>query len=47
MSKLGGVLFVLILLVVLFGIISFAAEYFFGKPLMEFINDLIFRLSQK
>jgi hypothetical protein len=47
MSKLGGILFVLILLIVVFGIASFSAEFFFGRPLMEFIEDLLFIVFQK
>jgi hypothetical protein len=47
MSKLGGILFILILIVVVFGIASFSAEYFFGRPLMAFIKDFIFMVSKK
>lgn len=47
MSKLGGILFVLILIVVAFGLLSFSAEFFFGRPLMEFVEDLIFMLSHR
>ena len=47
MSKLGGILFTLILMVVVFGIASFSAEFFFGRPLMDFINDFIFMVSRK
>lgn len=47
MSKLGGLLFVFILIIVVFGIASFSAEFFFGRPLMEFINDLVFIVFKK
>jgi hypothetical protein len=47
MSKLGGILFILILIVVVFGIASFSAEYFFGRPLMAFIKDFIFMVFKK
>jgi hypothetical protein len=47
MSKFGGILFILILIVVVFGIASFSAEYFFGRPLMAFIKDFIFMVSKK
>ena len=47
MSKLGGILFILILIVVVFGIASFSAEYFFGRPLMAFIKDFIFMVLKK
>ena len=42
MSKLGGILFVFILIIVAFGIASFSAEFFFGRPLMDFIEDFVF-----
>jgi hypothetical protein len=47
MSKLGGILFILILIAVVFGIASFSAEYFFGRPLMAFIKDFIFMVFKK
>lgn len=47
MSKLGGILFILVLIVVVFGIASFSAEYFFGRPLMAFIKDFIFLVFKK
>jgi hypothetical protein len=47
MSKLGGILFVFILIIVVFGIASFSAEFFFGRPLMEFIKDLVFIVFKK
>jgi len=47
MSKFGGILFILILIVVVFGIASFSAEYFFGRPLMAFIKDFIFMVFKK
>ncbi|MGH7853038.1 MAG: hypothetical protein ACREP3_06330 [Candidatus Binatia bacterium] len=46
MSKLGGILFILILIIVAFGIASFSAEFFFGRPLMEFIEDFLFKYSR-
>jgi len=47
MSKLGGILFVFILLIVALGIASFSAEFFFGRPLMDFIEDLVFIVFKK
>ena len=47
MSKLGGTLFALLLIIFVFGIASFSAEFFFGRPLMEFIKDLVFAVSKK
>ena len=46
-SKFGGVIFLLILLLVAFGIISFSAEYFLGKPLIKVIQDVVFMLYRK
>jgi hypothetical protein len=46
-SKLGGVLFLLILIVLAFGLISFATEFFLGKPLTKVIQDLLFLLYRK
>ena len=43
MSKIGAILFVVLLLVVVFGIVSFSAEFIFGRPLMEFVDDFMFR----
>ena len=42
MSKLGGILFVFILIIVAFGIASFSAEFFFWPAAMDFIEDFVF-----
>ena len=43
MSKVvGTIFFILVLIVVVFGIVSFSAEFFFGRPLMAFIKDFNF-----
>jgi hypothetical protein len=47
MSKFGGILFAVILLVVVFGIVSFSAEFIFGRPLTEFFDDLMFLIFKK
>ena len=47
MSKLGGILFILIMIIVALGIASFSAEFFFGRPLMKLINDFIFMVFRK
>lgn len=47
MSKFGGIFFILIMIIVVFGVISFTAEFFFGRPLMAFVKDFIFMLSRK
>lgn len=46
-SKIGAIIFVVILLIVAFGIISFAAEFFLGKPLDELVEDLLFMIYRK
>ncbi|MGH7793491.1 MAG: hypothetical protein ACREQ2_01095 [Candidatus Binatia bacterium] len=46
-SKIGGVIFFLILLVGAFGIISFSAEFFLGKPLLAVVKDFLFFMSRK
>jgi hypothetical protein len=47
MSKLGGLFFVFILIIAAFGLASFAAEFFFGRPLMAFVKDFIFMVFHK
>ena len=48
MSKLvGTIFFILVLIVVVFGIVSFSAEFFFGRPLMAFIKDFMFVVFTK
>lgn len=46
-SKFGAIIFFLLLLVFAFGLISFATEYFMGKPLMTVIRDLVFMMYRK
>ena len=46
-SKFGAIIFFLLLLVFAFGLISFATEYFMGKPLMTVIRDLLFMMYRK
>jgi hypothetical protein len=46
-SKLGAIAFAVILLVLAFGIISFATEFFLGKPLAKVIQDLLFLIYHK
>gem|GEM_PF-860904 len=41
-SKIGAIIFFILLLVVAFGLISFATEFFLGKPLIKVIKDLLF-----
>jgi len=38
----GTIFFILVLIIVAFGIVSFSAEFFFGRPLMAFIKDFNF-----
>ena len=42
----GAVIFFLLLLVVVFGLISFSSEFFFGKPLMKVVQEFIFMLRR-
>ena len=46
-STIGWVLFALILLLFAFGIISFASEYFLGKPVSQVIKDFLFLISRR
>jgi hypothetical protein len=41
-SKIGAVIFFLLLLVAAFGLISFSTEFFLGKPLFKVIQDVLF-----
>jgi hypothetical protein len=47
MSKVGSLFFVFILVILAFGIASFAAEFFFGRPLIAFIKDFMFMYFHK
>lgn len=47
MSKIGGIFFIVVLVIIVFGIISFTAEFLFGRPLMAFIEDFIFLVSRR
>ena len=46
-SKFGGLLFFLILLIAIFGIISFSTEFFLGKPLVAVLKDFLFFVQHK
>jgi hypothetical protein len=46
-SKVGAIIFLLILFLVAFGIVSLSAEYFFGKPFIQVIQDVLFMLNRK
>jgi hypothetical protein len=46
-SKVGAIIFLLILLVLTFGLISFATEFFLGKPLTKVIEDFLFLFYRK
>ena len=47
MSKIGTVIFFVLIIVVAFGVISFSSEYFLGRPLMEVVGDFLFMLFRK
>ena len=46
-SKIGAVVFFLILIVIAIGLITFASEYFLGRPLIEIIKEFFFMLTRK
>ena len=46
-SKFGAIIFLLLLLVFAFGLISFATEFFMGKPLTKVVKDFLFMLYRK
>jgi len=46
-SKIGGIIFFLILLVVAFGLITFSTEFFLGKPLIKVVQDVLFMFYRK
>lgn len=46
-SKIGALIFFLLLLVAAFGLISFSAEFFLGKPLIKVVQDVLFMLDRK
>jgi hypothetical protein len=42
MSKIGAIFFFLILIVAAFGLVSFASDFVFGRPITDFIKDFFF-----
>ena len=47
MSKLGPVVFFILIIVVAFGVISFSSEFFLGRPLMDVLRDFLFVAFRK
>lgn len=47
MSKLGALIFFILMIVVAFGVISFSSEFFLDRPLMDVIQDAWFALFRK
>ena len=47
MTKLGAVIFFLLMIVVTFGIVSFASEFFLGRPVTEVVRDFFLALFRK
>ena len=47
MSKIGTVIFFVLIIVIAFGVVSFSSEYFLGRPLMEVVEDFLFMLFRK
>lgn len=46
-SKIGAIIFFLLLLVFVFGLASFATEFFLDKPLIKVVKDFLFMLYRK
>jgi hypothetical protein len=47
MTKLGAVIFFLLLIVVALGVVSFASEFFLGRPATEVVRDFLSALFRK
>jgi hypothetical protein len=47
MSKIGALFFFLLLLVIVFGLLSFASEFFLGEPLIKVVREYWFLFSRK
>jgi hypothetical protein len=47
MSKIGAVIFFLLMIIVTFGIVSFSSEFFLGRPLMDVVQDFWFALFRR
>jgi hypothetical protein len=47
MSKIGGLFFFLLMIIIALGVVSFASEFFLGRPLMEVVSDLWFALFRR
>ena len=47
MSKIGGVVFFVLMIIVALGVVSFASEFFLGRPLTEVVHDVWFALFRK
>jgi hypothetical protein len=47
MSKIGAVIFFLLIIVVAFGVLSFSSEFFLGRPLTEVVQDFWFALFRR
>jgi hypothetical protein len=46
-SKIDAIVFFLLLLVAVFGLVSFSTEFFLGKPLVKVIQEILFMLYRK
>jgi hypothetical protein len=47
MSKLGPVIFFVLIIVVAFGVVSFFSEFFLGRPLLDVVRDFWFAVFRK
>ena len=45
-QKIGALFFFLLLLVIAFGLLSFASEFFLGKPLIKLVREYWFLFSR-
>lgn len=45
--KIGAILFTVLLILMIFGIISFATEFFLDKPLSKIIRDFLFLIYRR
>jgi hypothetical protein len=43
----GAVIFFVLLIIVAFGIVAFASEFFLGRPIDEVIGDLMFAIFHR
>jgi hypothetical protein len=47
MTKLGAVIFFVLMIVVALGVVSFSSEFFLGRPITEVVRDFWFAVFRK